>query len=895
MKRKNYKTRLWLTALAAVSIGALFGGCKDEFEEVLGICPEVESTNPDKDAVGIQLNNEISVTFNEAMNPASISPGVFSLKVVNASASGRMAIASEAPEEITGELTFEEETNKMSFKPDVDLLPNTTYTGRVEPVVADKMGNVLQAAYEWNFTTGVSPAVTSTSPANQANGVPLDQTITATFSTEMDASTITAASYKLMAGTTVVTGEVTYSDNTASFDPENDLLAATTYTGTITMEAKTKDGIPMAIAYNWTFDTGTAPRVLAIDPLDLATGVSINKIIKVTFSEPMEPATITAASFTVSNGSTPVSGTVTYSESTAVFTPAESLLVNTTYSVSINKLAKNSTEVSMAQDFESKFTTGNSSIPEVTTTDPADNATSVALNKAVMATFSEAMDHATITESTFTLTQGNTAVAGTVSYSGATASFKPTSALSANLTYTGTITTGAMNAAGAGLAEDYVWTFTTVAMGVPAVLSTDPMNNATNVALNKVVKATFSEGMAPATITGNTFTLTQGNTTVAGTVSYSGTTASFTPTNPLSYNLTYTGTITTGAENVAGTGLAEEYVWTFTMVPPTTPEVLSTDPMNNAENVPQNKVVRATFSKAMDPASISGMTFTLQQGTENVSGSVSYSGTTASFTPASLLSPNLSYTATISTGAKSEEGVALESDYVWNFNIENPVSPYFVDLNTAERFGIFAATGVSNNAGFSEIRNLDVGISPGVRTSVTGFPPAIVENGAIFASDDVSPSGVAAMLSKAKLDLTAAYLFAEGATTPAPATVEGDQGGKTLAPGIYKSTSTLLIQNGDLTLDAQGNPNAVWIFQIASGFTTVGGAGGNIILSGGAQAKNIFWQIGSSATIGDNTKFHGNVLARTSITMNSGATIVGRLLVLNGAVVMTDTNTIERP
>jgi len=201
--------------------------------------------------------------------------------------------------------------------------------------------------------------------------------------------------------------------------------------------------------------------------------------------------------------------------------------------------------------------------------------------------------------------------------------------------------------------------------------------------------------------------------------------------------------------------------------------------------------------------------------------------------------------------------------------------------------------GVSNNAGASVINNLDVGIYPGARSSITGFPPATIVNGNSYAADDGGATN--AMLNQAKLDLVAAYLFVEGATSPAPATVSGDQGGKTLAPGIYKSTSTLLIQNGDLTLDAQGNPNAVFVFQVASAFTTVGGAGGSIILSGGAQAKNVYWQTGSSATIGDYTNFYGNVLALQSITMGSHSNAVGRMLAQNGAVVMTSTNTISKP
>jgi hypothetical protein len=211
---------------------------------------------------------------------------------------------------------------------------------------------------------------------------------------------------------------------------------------------------------------------------------------------------------------------------------------------------------------------------------------------------------------------------------------------------------------------------------------------------------------------------------------------------------------------------------------------------------------------------------------------------------------------------------------------------------------------VSNNAGPSEIHDMDVGIYPGARSSITGFMavdggPGLIFNGAFYAADDAAP--IPAMLLQAKNDLTAAYLAAEGATAPAPTTVSGDLGGQTLAPGIYKSTSTLMIQNGNLTLDAQGDPNAYWIFQIASGFTTVGGApypspaGGNVILSGGAQAKNVFWQVGTSAVIGDYTSFNGNILALTSITMNAYSRATGRMLCSNGAVVLTSTNIINKP
>jgi hypothetical protein len=427
----------------------------------------------------------------------------------------------------------------------------------------------------------------------------------------------------------------------------------------------------------------------------------------------------------------------------------------------------------------------------------------------------------------------------------------------------------------------------------PLVVSTSPANLDIGVPLNQVVTVTFNADMDPETINLSTITI-EASPAIEAIITYNNKTASFTPVSPLLANTTYTGTVKRAAKDVAGNALQENYVWTFTTGPPPAPTVVSTIPANQATNVPVNQVVSAQFNVAMDPSTITSSSFTLRLGSDPVAGTVSYSGVTATFTPDNDLVSG-TYTARISTFAKNLDGTPLAAHYVWSFSTGTNVGPPGVDLNSAGLFGILAGVGISNNAGFSEIRNQDVGISPGVRSSITGFPPAIVVNGAIFASDDSAPAGVAAMLTQAKQDLTDAYLFVESATSPAPATVAGDLGGTTLAPGIYKSTSTLLIQSGDLTLDAQGDANAVWIFQIASDFTTVGGAGGNVILSGGAQAKNVFWQTGSSATLGDGTSFNGNILALTSITMNSGATATGRMLARNGSVVMTATNIIEKP
>lgn len=501
---------------------------------------------------------------------------------------------------------------------------------------------------------------------------------------------------------------------------------------------------------------GECPIVVSTNPENGAIGVALEKTITVTFNEKMNPETITQTAFTL-QGNESVSGALSYNleNNTLTFVPESPLEPGTTYTGRVATSVKDLMGNALQTEYVWTFSTGATVSPVVISTDPANNATGVVLNKKIAASFSVPMDPLTLNDTTFTITQGATPVAGTVTYTGTTAYFTLDNNLTANTLYTGTISAGAKNEEGTPLVKDYVWTFTSGANVAPKVTSTDPANAATGIAFNKSVDATFSVAMDPLTLNATTFTLKQGTTAVAGTVTYTGTTATFNPNSNLAANTVYTGTISVGAKNTAGTPLASDYAWTFTTGASTTPTVTSTDPANAASGVALNKVLSSVFSETMDPLTITTASFTLKAGTAAVEGTVSYTGRTASFTPAKNLSANTTYTATITTAAKSAPGVALASDYVWTFSTVAPETPPVtpnvgVDLKTAARFGIFAGVGISNNAGFSEIRNLDVGISPGVRSSVTGFPPAIVVNGAIYASDDLAPPGTAAMLLQAK-------------------------------------------------------------------------------------------------------------------------------------------------
>lgn len=194
-----------------------------------------------------------------------------------------------------------------------------------------------------------------------------------------------------------------------------------------------------------------------------------------------------------------------------------------------------------------------------------------------------------------------------------------------------------------------------------------------------------------------------------------------------------------------------------------------------------------------------------------------------------------------------------------------------VSLGGATGLAILAGSSITST-GATDITG-DIGLSPG--SSIGGFPPGIL-NGTQHIND--------ATATQAKLDLTAAYNDAAGRTSTDMVTLSGNIGGLTLTPGLYKSTSSLAISSGDLTFDAKGNADAIFIIQMATTLTTTSGR--KVILSGGALASNIFWQVGSSATFGTTSVFKGTVMAMQSITLNTGATLDGRALARTGAITM---------
>jgi hypothetical protein len=554
-------------------------------------------------------------------------------------------------------------------------------------------------------------------------------------------------------------------------------------------------------------------------------------------------------------------------------------------------------------------------VPAVVSVIPVAGTTIPLNTKVFSAIFSEPMDPATITGATFTLACPlATPFAGVVAYLSASNTATLTIPALPNLPpstlCTATITTAAQSIAAVPLDSNYVWSFTTgltVDTTAPTLVTTGAFNGETGLPINRNSTATFSEAMDPATLVSpaTNFTVTCALpcvSPVAGVVTYIGTTATFNPNAALLPSTTYTSTITTGAKDLAGNALiagARPNPWSWTTgsaADTTKPTVISTSPANADIGICLNKSINATFSEAMTVATISPVTFTLQvKGPplgSLLAGTVTYDvvSMVATFNPGLDLLPLTEYTATITTASKDLAGNGLAVNKVWSFTTGTGggICTTPVPLGSLTTFVAVAGAGLTNsNSGGTTTLNGDVGLTPTATCLGDGSPCTLVDpviNGTLYAND---PGGVAA---QAKVDITAAYVDAMGRP---PGTTVNDISGMVLPPGVYTSGSTMSIAvGGTVTLDAQGDANAVWIFQIGSSLTVNNNA--QVLIINGGKANNVFWAAFASTTIGGNVDFKGNVFAGASNSVGTGSTVLGRLLCTTGQITLLS-NTITLP
>jgi hypothetical protein len=392
-------------------------------------------------------------------------------------------------------------------------------------------------------------------------------------------------------------------------------------------------------------------------------------------------------------------------------------------------------------------------------------------------------------------------------------------------------------------------------------------------------------------------------------VTYIGTTATFNPTGDLAPGTTYTSTITTGAEDLAGNALAANYVWDWTTaaaaVPGDTaaPTVTITSPAALAIDVPVTQSINATFSEEMRQATMITTNFTVTEtATPNVklAGTVSYdvANNIATFNPDSNLLPDTDYTVTVTNGAQDLADNALVVPAVgappnpWTFRTAVAVvvpPPLAINLGSAATFGIAASRGLTSTG--ITVVNGDVALSPLATCSdATGLPnvctgvrfktssTGLTVNGSIYSAGDAFDGGITA--AAVKTDLKSAWDEARAKTCDRGLVAADELGGKSPLPGVWCNANLGLSANTVLTLDAAGDTSAVWIFQVGTTFTSTGAGGGltRIDLINGAQARNVWFVVGADATIGDSIIWKGNVLVGNTLTLNSGAQMLGRAL-----------------
>ena len=291
--------------------------------------------------------------------------------------------------------------------------------------------------------------------------------------------------------------------------------------------------------------------------------------------------------------------------------------------------------------------------------------------------------------------------------------------------------------------------------------------------------------------------------------------------------------------------------------------------MSSATNISTLQLPMASFSRAMDPSTITGATFTLKQGTAAVDGGVTLDAalTTATFAPAQPLAMNTLYTATITTGARANGGPALASNRTWTFTTA------LVDVRSAHSFSVLG-TAVTNT-GATTLTG-DLGVTDG--GSIAGFPPGMATGAESIGGPEVN---------QATNDVVAAYTAAAALASTGP--IGSPVLGLTLTPGIYKSTAALTI-GSSLTLDGQGDPDAVFIFQIGAALDTTAMTS-RVDLKNGTRASNVFWQVNGAVTLGANSIFRGTILANAAITAGLATIVEGRLLTSSGLITLA-TNTI---
>lgn len=572
-----------------------------------------------------------------------------------------------------------------------------------------------------------APAVSETTPPNQATNVPVDSQISAKFSARIDPVTVNEKNFFILDNAGPMAGEVTYQDKTAIFKPAQLLERGRQYNVVLTSGIKDLDGIPLPSNFTWSFvtegeggDDTTPPRIEATVPERGALGVSNMAPIIVLFSEPVDPDTIGPDTFFIKDLT---GGEYRYDAPTrtARLFPSPPLAISKTYEVTVTNGIKDLAGNPLAEGRIWSFRTAlDTAPPRIEERSPGENAGGVPVNSSVTVTFDEEIKGETL-ESRFVLIGPLGEVQAQFSYQVGSkiATLDPLADLSGETTYRVSVRRGVEDISNNATSTEVNWSFTT---GVvpdetpPSAARGIPQNN-DGVSVKTLITAVFDESIDTRTLVGN-FVVSSQAGNVPGEIRYEESTriATFTPSlSRLEYNTAYTVLLSSGIKDRAGNSLGA-MSWTFTTVDP--PQVTGKSPEGEGISTDPPPPIRAVFSREMRGSSITQSSFQVvrvdpftQQGV-TVPGSISYADAIATFTPNIPLSDNTLYRVTVTTGAEDANENPLPAEVTWTFQTAAPPDPAPRVASTAPADGTVVSVNISSlSAQF--IRPIDPSSLPG--------------------------------------------------------------------------------------------------------------------------------------------------------------------------------------
>lgn len=626
--------------------------------------PSVVKVYPTDGSQGVSQNTYCLAILDRDVDPTSVDPG-------------KLTLVDSGGSPVPG--VVECDGPVVRFVPDPSWLGSySTYTATISGAVRTADGGVLGADRSWSFTTGnwvTPPVVVYTMPVADATDVPIDASVKVVFDQAMEALTINEqslglydANYNQVAATVVTEGLG------ATLTPESPLWEGITYTAWVTTDAMNRFGLRMQADYLWSFATsgqqGGGPAVTMVYPAHGSEGVSLSTYCMAIFDRDVDPASIDFSKLTVADSSgNPVDGAVECDGHVVRFVPDGWLHSDTTYIATISGEVRDMDGLMLGLDRSWVFTTGDWAMPPIVVyVEPANGSVDVPRRSRIKAYFDQPMSNWSIHQYSFYLEDvGLNWVSADVSGSASTATLESYEPLMPEMTYTATVTGSVYSEAGYYMNDNHSWSFTT-GIGRPIVVSTQPYAGQADAELSSAIYATFDQLLDPASLDNSTFILRDsGNNEVSGGVYCWDHTAEFYVSESLQPLSTYTATLTTGVRAANGLTMEQDYTWSFT-TNSGAPRVSGTTPSGGTTGWWAARSVEAQFTIGMDMSSLNSSTFRLEDAGGNpVSGHVTANYFSAQFVPDPPLNGSTTYTATVTTGAKSEAGMPMEADYSWSF------------------------------------------------------------------------------------------------------------------------------------------------------------------------------------------------------------------------------------